>query len=250
MTASSAPVHIELDGGRIEGTFLVPESRIPGVLFVHGWGGSQESDLARARGIAGLGCVCLTFDLRGHGVTRPQQETVTREHNLGDLLAAYDRLAGHPSIDSTAIAVMGNSYGAYLAAILTELRPVKWLALTVPALYRDEDWHTPKKKLPRADLERYRRSPVGPADNRALGACARFEGDVLILEAANDHLVPHTTVMNYRRAFERAHSLTYRRIDGADHAMTGERCQRAYTSILVGWATEMIIGRRIGSAES
>ena len=68
---------------------------MPGVLFVHGWGGSQQRDLTRARGIAGLGCVCLSFDLRGHAQTG-HSETVTREQNLDDLLAAYDLLAQHP----------------------------------------------------------------------------------------------------------------------------------------------------------
>jgi dipeptidyl aminopeptidase/acylaminoacyl peptidase len=68
---------------------------------------------------------------------------VTREDNLRDLLAAYDRLLAHPALDTSAIAVVGTSYGGYLASILTSLRPVRWLALRVPALYRDEEWHTP-----------------------------------------------------------------------------------------------------------
>jgi dienelactone hydrolase len=246
MTAVNTAVEIPVDGEQLAGTFLSPESKIPGVLFAHGWGGSQESDLVRARGIAGLGCVCLTFDLRGHGGTIAQQHTVNREQNLRDLLAAYDRLAVHPGIDGSAIAVMGNSYGAYLATILTTLRPVRWLALTVPALYRDEDWSVPKATLDREDLARYRRTPVPPAENRALAACVRFEGDVLLIEAEHDDLVPHPTLMSYRSAFERAHSLTHRIVDGADHGMSSDTCQQAYTSILVGWATEMIVGRRVG----
>ena len=47
----------------IAGTLVAPGTMIPGVLFVHGWGGSQEQYLARAREIAALGCICLTFDL-------------------------------------------------------------------------------------------------------------------------------------------------------------------------------------------
>jgi hypothetical protein len=43
--------------------------------------------------------------------------------------------------------------------------------------------------------------------------------------------------------------LTHRIVDGADHAMSGARCQEAYTSILIGWATEMIIGQRIGGGQ-
>ena len=84
--------------------------------------------------------MCLTFNLRGHAETEPQHDTVTREDNLRDLLAAYDLLTGHSLVDKSSIAVVGSRYGAYLAAILTELRPVRWLALRVPALYRDEDW--------------------------------------------------------------------------------------------------------------
>lgn len=250
MTTNSEAVDIAVDGIRMAGTFLFPETKVPGVLFVHGWGGSQESDLIRARGIAGLGCVCLTFDLRGHGGTIEQHLTVSREDNLRDVVAAYDQLVSHPSIDESAIAVMGNSYGGYLASLLTTLRPVKWLALSVPALYRDEEWSLAKRQLDRDDLASYRSSTVAVTENRALGACAQFEGDVLLIEAEHDHLVPHSTLISYRRAFDKAHSLTYRIVDGADHAMSSEACQQAYTSILVGWATEMIIGGRIGGADS
>lgn len=133
MTANKNPIDILVDDEHIAGTFMAPESKMPGVLFVHGWGGSQARDLERARGMAGLGCVCLTFDMRGHVATQVQKDTVTREHNLADLLAAYDQLSEHPTVDPTCIAVIGTSYGGYLAAFLTTLRPVKWLALRVPA---------------------------------------------------------------------------------------------------------------------
>lgn len=250
MATQSEAITVAVDDEHIAGTFLTPESQVPGVLFVHGWGGSQEHDLARAKGIAGLGCGCLTFDLRGHGGTLEQQQSVSRADNLCDVIAAYDLLVSHPSIDSSAIAVVGNSYGGYLASILSTQRPVKWLALSVPALYRDEEWAIPKRQLDREDLAVYRSGRVAPRENRALAACTAFEGDVLIVESENDHLVPHSTIMNYRRAFEKAHSLTYRILDGADHAMTSETCQQAYTSILVGWATEMIVGRRVGGMAS
>jgi pimeloyl-ACP methyl ester carboxylesterase len=71
-------VDIAVEGQHIEGTVVAPDPSTPGVLFVHGWGGSQNHYLARAREIAQLGCVCLTFDLRGHGSTQEQQHTVTR----------------------------------------------------------------------------------------------------------------------------------------------------------------------------
>jgi len=60
-------LQIVVDAERIAGTLLMHTPKVPGVLFVHGWGGSQEQDLGRAREVVGLGCICLTFDLRGHG---------------------------------------------------------------------------------------------------------------------------------------------------------------------------------------
>ncbi|MFA5678352.1 MAG: alpha/beta fold hydrolase [Pseudomonas sp.] len=246
MAATSESIELLVDGEAIAGTLLAPQPQMPGILFVHGWGGSQERDMLRGRHIAGLGCVCLTFDLRGHEKTLKQKKTITREQNLEDMLVAYDRLVRHPATDPERIAVIGTSYGGYLATILTTLRPVRWLATRVPALYWDEQWQVPKQQLDRPRLMEYRRTHLGPSDNRALAACAEFTGDVLIVESEHDEHVPHTTIMNYRSSFRQAHSMTHRIIDGADHGLSTERCQEAYTSILINWISEMIIGDRIG----
>lgn len=248
MAAFSDPIHIEVADQCLAGTFLTPESKVPGVLFIHGWGGDQAFDLARAKGIAALGCVCLTFDLRGHAATQAQQMQVSRDDNLHDVMAAYDRLASHPSLDSGSVAVVGSSYGGYLAAILSGLRRVRWLALHVPALYRDDEWMLPKNQLNRDTLRAYRNRHVEPESNRALSACAEFPGDVLIVEAEHDLYIPHSTIMSYRSAFRRSHSLTHRILDGADHGLTDKASQQAYTSILVNWVTEMVMGARVGRA--
>lgn len=246
MATRKQPIYFAVGGQELSGTFLTPAAQIPGVLFIHGWGGSQKFDLVRARNMAGLGCVCLTFDLRGHAATQAQRAQVSREDSLQDVLAAYDQLLAHPSIDRDAIAVVGSSYGGYLGALLSALRPVRWLALHVPALYRDEEWELPKGDISRTSLAAYRQKRIGPRDNRALAACEAFTGDVLIVEAEHDTFIPHSTIMNYRSAFLRAHSLTHRSVDGADHALTDKASQRAYNDILINWATEMIVGARKG----
>src|SRR4051795_6890079 len=163
MTTRDEAIAIAVDGQRIAGTVVTPDTLLPGVLFVHGWGGSQENYLARARQIAALGCVCLTFNLRGR-------------------LAAY-----------------------------------RWLA-------------------------------ISPDENRALGACAAFRGDVLIVESEHDDIIPHPVIANYMAAFEKAHSLTYRVIEGSDHGLSEEPWQQAFTTLLVTWATEMVLGAREGAA--
>lgn len=247
MSAQSETLEILVDDEAIAATILSPPAKVPGVLFVHGWGGSQQRDLARARGIAGLGCVCLTFDLRGHEKTIAAKESVTRAHNLADIIAAYDRLTEHPAVDTDCIAVIGSSYGGYLSTLLSTQRPVKWLALRVPALYWDEQWHTPKGQLDTTRLQEYRRRLLRAEDNQALRACSAFRGDVLLVESEHDDFVPHATLMSYRAAFDKAHSLTHRILDGADHALSEDRDQQAYTQILGNWISEMVIGARVGN---
>jgi uncharacterized protein len=249
MPTRDEPIYIRVEDEHILGTLISPGTLIPGVLFVHGWGGDQNQYVDRARELAALGCVCLTFDLRGHAQTHAQYETVSREESLRDVLAAYDFLAAQASVDADSIAVVGSSYGGYLAALLTSLRPVKWLALRAPALYKDSEWSLPKRKLMLAQgLELYRRQPVRPDESRALRACMGFTGDVLVVESEHDSIVPHQVIANYREACISARSLTYRAIAGADHALSGDLAQRAYTGVLVAWLTEMVFGARARDA--
>jgi dienelactone hydrolase len=234
-------VEIAVDDQCIAGTLVTPGALIPGVLFVHGWGGSQQQYVARARDVAALGCICLTFDLRGHARTVEQQKTVTREENLHDVVAAYDALVRQRGVDRSSIAVVGSSYGGYLAAILTAHRPVRWLALRVPALYKDSEWTLPKDQLRSAQrLEAYRLLPASPEDSQALLACSQFRGHALVVESERDAIIPAQVVTNYRNALAGAASLTYRLMSGADHALGTEAQQQAYTTILVEWLSEMI----------
>jgi pimeloyl-ACP methyl ester carboxylesterase len=238
-------IEISVDDQHIAGTLVTPGTLIPGVLFVHGWGGSQQQYVARAREVAALGCICLTFDLRGHAGTLQQQKTVTREQNLHDVIAAYDALVRQGGVDRSSVAVVGSSYGGYLAAMLTAHRPVRWLVLRVPALYKDSEWTQPKDLLRKLqELAAYRLLAVRPSESRALLACSQFKGDALLVESERDALIPPQVVANYRDALAGAASLTYRMMSGADHALTSEADQQGYTTILVSWLSEMIRGAR------
>ncbi|MBA3477661.1 MAG: alpha/beta fold hydrolase [Lautropia sp.] len=249
MTIREQRMDIAVGSSHVCATIVAPETLLPGILFVHGWGGSQERYLERARVIAELGCVCLTFDLSGHAATSLRFETVTREHNLQDLLAAYDTLIAQPNVDPAQIAVVGSSYGGYLAAIATSLRPVQCLALRVPALYVDSGWEIPKLQLRKEqNLEAYRETIIAAEANRALLACSQFGGDVLLVQSEFDHRIPPAVISNYREACVQARSLTYRLMRGADHGLTDESKSQAYTALLSTWLREMVfdIRRRAG----
>jgi esterase/lipase len=244
--------HIEIGIGprRIAGTIVSPSLGMEGMLFIHGWAGNRQQYLVRAREIAALGCICLTFDLYGHASTSDYLTKVTRDDNLCDVLAAYDLLATNPHVDKSCIGVVGSSYGGYLAALLTEVRPVRWLALRAPALYLDEDWEVPKHLLNKDRISAYRKTTIKSSENRALRACSHFKGDVLLVESEHDLIVPSLVTANYRTAFDQARSLTFRMIKEADHALTEMAWQDAYTALLSSWAKEMMVdGRKTRKTE-
>src|SRR5690606_17808595 len=134
---------------------------------------------------------------------------------------------------------VGSSYGAYLAVLATARRPVRWLALRVPALYRDEDWDTPKYHLDRKVIAQYRSKLVRDESNRALRECRGYAGDVLIVESEKDEIVPHPAVASYLTSFIAARSVTYRIISGADHALSTPEARRSYEQLLTDWLREM-----------
>jgi dienelactone hydrolase len=238
-------VFLQVGGQKIAGTLLSPEAPVPGFLFIHGWGGDQAEDLAQAEELARLGCVCFTFDLRGHADSGASKDEVTRQDSLDDVLAAYDYLASQPMIDEAAIGVVGTSYGGYLAMLLTALRRVRWLAMRVPALYPDEHWDTPKAMLDKDVVRAYRKQPHQAGGDRALAACAAYRGDVLIVESGKDEQIPREALLSMQAAFRQTNSLSHRIIEGASHAMRDPQHQRIYSTLLTGWISEMVRASRL-----
>jgi dienelactone hydrolase len=223
----------------IEGTLFHPEElrgNSPGVLFIHGWGSSEETYRAGAQKLARLGAICFTITLRGHGETSHQRETVSRTDNLHDALTAFDRLLAEPGVDAQRLGVVGSSYGGYLATLLTGEREVRWLGLRAPALYKDEGFERPKRQLNQdPDLHAFRRRPVPPAENRALECGTRFQGDVLLVESEHDTVIPHQVIANYITAFQRVRSRTHYVIRDADHALSNPTHRPEYEEFLCRW---------------
>jgi len=208
----------------------------PGALLVSGWDDEHvERYRALADELGAQGWACRLVDLPNDAWSAARRAAVTREDNLQDVLAAYDALAREPGVDPGAIGLVAISYGGYLAAFASARRPVRWLALRAPALYRDEGWSTPKEDLDKEDLAAYRLLRLGAADNRALAACAAFRGDVLLVGSGSDDTVPRPVIENYAAAFAQVKSLRLRMLEGADHALSHPEWQEAFHSCLIDW---------------
>ena len=153
--AASAPVTQNVDhekitiwseGVRLAGDIYKPKGmqageKLPGLLLVHGWGGSKTHlNRAYAPQFASLGFVVLTFDYKGWGESNgplfhreslPAAEELTvvdieAEHIrrvinprsiVEDARAALNYLAGEPGVLSDTLGIWGTSLGGGVALV-------------------------------------------------------------------------------------------------------------------------------------
>jgi len=112
---------------------------------------------------------------------------------------------------------------------------VKWLALRVPALYKNDNFIVPTAKLIEKDPTVFGQSGIKPQDNLALQAISNFDGNVLIIESQKDGRIPHATILNYIDSLRETSPLTYKIIEEADHSLSEEEWQLEFIRIITYW---------------
>jgi alpha-beta hydrolase superfamily lysophospholipase len=105
----------------------------PGIVLVHMLGRSKDEWALMAERLQDAGATVLAFDLRGHGSSAGSASTLGPM--AGDVSAAIDWLATRPNVRPGAVAVVGASLGANLAAIAAASKAtVRAVALLSPSL--------------------------------------------------------------------------------------------------------------------
>ncbi len=169
---------------QLQGTLFEPTATVekhPAILFVHGWTSRQDRMFDLAAELAAHGYVCLTFDMRGHGISPGDLNNQSRKDFLDDVIAAYDFLASVPCVDGFRITVAGSSFGGYMSALLSAVRTVQQIILRVPADYRDEGYELPLSEVRNRDgTFEWKRIPHDKTETAALRAMHVYTGRVLI----------------------------------------------------------------------
>ncbi len=213
-------IDIKVGNQIVKANLYSPESnpKNVGVLFLHGWTG-KPNELA-GEFLAEKGFHALTIKMRGHGNSDGDIKKVTARDSLQDAIAAYDFLISQLPKGSQLYAV-GNSYGAYIAVILSSERRLAGISLRVPANYPDDLYGLPKWGRGNDDpaVDKWRHKPCSAEQNRALNLVHNFKGKVQILEAEKDLIIPHQTVQNYVEAVFGESRLDYHLLMGWEHSM-------------------------------
>lgn len=239
-------VQFSVDGQKLVGTLLYPkklQSSNSAALCLHGWGSNETRYIPRVEPLVELGYICLTFSMRGHGKSEGDAKKLSRKDHFQDCKAAYDFLVAQEGVDPHRIGVMGSSYGGYMAALLSNEREIKWLALKAPANYQDDNFEVEyaHKAVHAARRYHYRSLVLGPKDNKAINAISHFKNDVLIVESENDEILPKVCLQNYANALPDKRKLTYKIIEGSDHSSSEEKWNQEFIHIIRDWFASKII---------
>ena len=236
------PVEIHVDNEKIRGILYIPESNSKkvGVLLIHGWTGKPNH--AAAEILAKNGYKVLAISLRGHNDSDGDIRRVSRKKSLDDAIAAYDYLnsALRPS---SPIAVVGSSYGSYIAVMLSAKRVVSALSLRVPATYPDEGFDDAQWGMggenPR--INAWRKTTVSFDKNTAFKNLHNFNGQVQIIEAGQDEQVPSEAIKNYIDAINSKSKLEYHLMKDWPHSL-GDNIEnnRHFQVILLSWLNNIV----------
>jgi len=179
--------------------------------------------------------ICLTVALRGMG-SDGDINRLCRADYLEDVIAAYDYLANTTGVDTANIQVVGESFGAYLACLLSAKRPVRKMALRVPTDFSNEGFaDIPYFRLTGNSPNQWKCKKHAFSESFALKAINEFRGNLMMVSSERDLHVPIQTTENYLAAVHDSTKLEYFHMKKATHGMLHPKLQWEYIQKLSKW---------------
>lgn len=224
--------------GRLYGKLSDQKSQI-GILFLSGWNPGNMS-ITTSNYYAGYyskkyDVICLTVALRGMGSSGDINK-LCRADFLSDAILAYDYLTLVDGIDKENIIVVGESFGGYLACILSTRRPLKRLSLRVPTDFANDGFEDlPQIQIAGNNSKDWKLKKHSFDESFALNAIHDFKGDILIIASGKDKIVPKQTIENYLTACSDSSSLKYVLMKHAGHGLFTPNHIWDYLRILSKW---------------
>ncbi len=230
--------HLKIDN-QISATLITPEKiskPLPALLFIHGWRSNKTGNVKRAEELIKYGFISLCIDLRGHGDSEGNVEEYSRKDHMEDIKNAYKYLTDLKEADKEKIGIVGASYGGYLSAVAVNDLKFNRLVLRVPALYFDDNFDVPTDKLIKGDPKAFKTWDLTPEKSLALKGVKNFKGNILIIEAENDTIIPHEVIENYRK-IANPKKTKYVLMRDTPHSLETKAQEEAYLYILKNWLT-------------
>ena len=187
---------IEFDQQTLVGDTMGPEMPRT-VLMLHGAGQSRREKMLPLRNeLLEKGIGSVAFDFIGHGETGGEMQESSLESRTCQACRVIDQL----DLAQKPLSIVAASMGAYNAVQLTAEYVVRHLILIVPAMYTDK-----------ADDVRFGdrfsdliRVPFSWRDSAGWNTLRRYTGNLLVVAAEIDRVIPREIVERYYDAAENA----------------------------------------------
>jgi hypothetical protein len=166
------------------------------VFWIQGWSSTMDSHREGVERMAKQsGTIFVTLDVAGHGINKIPMEKSTKKQQHEEVVAVFDELTKR---GFKKIIVIGGSFGGYMTALLTGIRPVHAAILRAPANYRDEEFELPFKETMLGKGLADSNIPKDEAVNStAMRVIRNFDGFVYVLEHELDEIVPPHVPRHY-----------------------------------------------------
>jgi len=193
------------------GTRLLRGDRYPGKcrsIVLHGAGqSSRERFLRLRRSLYGKGLPTVSFDFIGHGETGGRLLGSTL-HARADQAAAVIRHTCREPLTLIAASMSGHT-----AVKLLEAFAVENLILLVPAVYNHRAYDLPFGPAFSAAI----REPGSWRDSDAFGTLSAFRGNLLIIAAESDEVIPQGVIEGLYAAADNARERRLHIVPGSRH---------------------------------
>ena len=156
-----------------------------GTLVLHGAGNSSRIRFSQLRqSLNGCGMPSVSFDFIGHGETGGDIQGSTLRGRTEQAAAVIRHACAEP------LTLIASSMGAYTAIKLTEIFTVDNLILLVPAVYTPRAYGLSFGPEFSAAIRR----PGSWQDSDAFDILSRFKGNLLVIAAESDDVIPREIV--------------------------------------------------------
>ena len=202
------PFEIAYENWTLKGDRHGPASD-PDVLFIHGAGSSERGRFAGLRQhLQARGVGSVAFDCIGHGASGGAMAQSSLASRTRQAAAVLDSQCLAPPL-----ALVGVSMGAHNALKLAQSRPIGALILIVPGIFTPEAYDVPFGP-DFSDIIRRERSW---AASDAWSILEEFTGNLLVIAAENDAVIPAEIPQRLVQSANKARSRRLLVVQGATH---------------------------------
>jgi esterase/lipase len=247
---------IPLENGNVEqaSTLFLPKrlgkASLRTVILLPEFGSNREQFEDCAEAIATItegSSVCMAIDLLGHGESDGDMQILTIADQLKAARIAYDHLVEHYG-DSERAGAIGASFGAFLAARLTEQRRLRSILLRAPAAYSDdleEKTHRDytlgaqqNNDVPpsREALKNFRSSYEDLIVSNNMRIIREFDGTITIVKSEHDNRITDEVIDIYNHAAKHPELII---MHGVGHMLETLEQQEQFINIAVNWASRL-----------